>query len=150
MDYALASYYNDSLSKKQIIITKIRRWVQHHKGIEWDNMQGTQSYAVQRSTDGLHWITIDRQAAESGQQFATNHYSDPTPSSTSTNYYRLQTTSTSNAVANSNVIATSNDDIKISPNPVISSLQIQGLSAAQKTKLTIIDLNGQYATTGCC
>ena len=35
---SLARYNNDDgLSKKQIIITKIRRWIQHHNGIEWDN-----------------------------------------------------------------------------------------------------------------
>ncbi len=114
--FLLARYNNNNDTKKQIIITKIRHWIQHHNGIEWYNMPDIQSYAVQRSTDGQHWVTISNQAAVSGQQFAVNHYSDPTPSSNETTYYRLHTTSTSNAVANSNVIAISNDDdIKVSP-----------------------------------
>ena len=133
----LARYNNDEINKKQIIITKIKRWIQHHNGIEWDNMPGIQSYAVQKSMDGIHWTTVYRSQVTAN----TAHYSDPTPSSTNTTYYRLQTTSTSNAFANSNVIAIRNDyDIKISPNPAQNILHVEGLSA--NAKLTVVDFNG--------
>lgn len=143
INYALARYYNDSLTKRQIIITKIKRWIQHHNGIEWINTPGTQSYAVQRSTDGQHWTTISRQAISSGQQFGVNHYSDPAPSSAGITYYRLQTTSTSNAVANSNVIAISDDELNISlsPNPAKSTMSIAGLTN-EKVKITVVDFSG--------
>jgi uncharacterized delta-60 repeat protein len=144
-DYTLVRYNNDE-SQKQIIITEIRHWIQHHNGIEWNNMPNIKTYAVQRSIDGQQWTTINRQATVSGEQFAVNHYSDPTPPPTGTTYYRLQTTSTSNAVANSNVIAISNDDaIKISPNPAQNILHIEGLSSSQKTKITVVDFNGNIA-----
>jgi uncharacterized delta-60 repeat protein len=136
ISYALARYYNDSLSKKQIIITKIRRWLQQHNGIEWDNTGSINSYAVQRSADGINWTTVYR------SPLTVHTYSDPSPLN-STNYYRLQTTSTSNAVTNSNVIAISNDDdIKVSPNPAQSLLHIEGLSFNQQTKIRVVDFNG--------
>jgi uncharacterized delta-60 repeat protein len=138
VNYALARYNND-LSQKQIIITKIRRWLQHHNGIEWDNIGNITSYAVQRSADGVNWQTVYR------SPFTVHTYNDPSPLN-GINYYRLQTTSTSNAVTNSNVIAISNDDnIKVSPNPATSSLHIEGLSSTQKTKITVVDLNGNIA-----
>jgi uncharacterized delta-60 repeat protein len=136
--------YNNDINKKQIFITKIKRWIQHHNGIEWNNMPGIQSYAVQRSVDVQHWTTINRQSVGSGQQFAVNHYSDPTPPSTGTTYYRLQTTSTSNAVANSNVIAITNDELNVSlsPNPAKSALSISDLPSSEKVKITVIDFDG--------
>ncbi len=145
-DYNISlSRYDDNLSQKQIIITKIRRWLQHRNGIEWNNMPGIQSYAVQKSMDGTHWTTVYR------SQVTTNvaHYSDPTPSSTNTNYYRLQTTSTGNAVANSNVIAITNDELNISlsPNPAKSTLSIAGLPKNEKVKVTVVDFSGNVVVS---
>jgi hypothetical protein len=107
-------------------------------------MPGIQSYAVQRSIDGQHWTTIDRQAVASSQQFAVNHYVDPTPPSTGTTYYRLQITSTSDAIANSNVIAIANDELNVSlsPNPAKSTLSIAGLPTSEKVNITVVDFSG--------
>jgi uncharacterized delta-60 repeat protein len=128
--------YNGDPTQKQQIITKIKRWIQNHNGIEWDNTGNANSYAVQRSADGVNWQTVYR------SPLTVHTYSDPAPLN-GTNYYRLQTTSTSNAVANSNVIAISNDDnIKVSPNPAQSTVRIEGLSLSQKTKITMVDFNG--------
>ncbi len=135
--------YNGDPNQKQIIITKIRRWLQHHNGIEWNNMPGVQSYAVQRSMDGIHWTTVYRSQVTAN----STHYNDPTPSSARTSYYRLQTTSTGNAVANSNVIAITNDDLNIalSPNPAKSTLSITGLPTNEKVKITVVDFSGNTA-----
>ena len=122
------------------------------RGIEWDNMPGNvNSYAVQRSADGVNWTTVHRQQTIVNSQLSivnsplstVNYYSDPSPLN-GTNYYRLQTTSTGNVVANSNVIAVTSDNntIKVSPNPAINSLHIEGLSSTQKTKLTVVDFGG--------
>lgn len=138
----ISRYNNDGLTKKQILITKIRHWIQRRNGIEWDNTSSAGSYIVQRSYDGIHWSTVHRQQTKvNGQQSTVNYYNDPAPLN-GANYYRLQTTNVSGAVTNSNVIAISNYDIKISPNPATGSLQIQGLTSSQKTKLTVIDLSG--------
>jgi uncharacterized delta-60 repeat protein len=139
--YSAFAAYND-LTQKQIIITKIRRWLQHHHGITWNASNNISSYIVQRSSDGEHWSTVGRPTV--------NHYNDPSPLN-GANYYRLQTTSTDGAVAYSNIIAVANHEIKISPNPASNILHIEGLSSTNKTKITIIDFAGnikQQAVAG--
>jgi hypothetical protein len=142
---ALVRYKNDEATQKQIIITKIRRWLQHHHGITWNASSNISSYTVQRSSDGEHWSTIYH------SPFTTNnHYNDPSPLN-GANYYRLQTTSTDGAVAYSNIIAVANHEIKISPNPASNILHIEGLSSTNKTKITVIDFAGnikQQAVAG--
>jgi len=95
---------------------------------------------VQRSYDGIHFSSIKRINANNNSNYT---FEDPSPLN-STIYYRLQTTSTSNAVTNSNVIAITNDNntVTISPNPASSSLRIDGLSSTQKTKLAVINFSG--------
>jgi hypothetical protein len=141
----LLARYNNDLTQKQIIITKIRRWLQHHHGITWNASSNISSYTVQRSSDGEHWSTIYH------SPFTTNnHYNDPSPLN-GANYYRLQTTSTDGAVAYSNIIAVANHEIKISPNPASNILHIEGLSSTNKTKITVIDFAGnikQQAVAG--
>ena len=156
----IARYYGDN-SQKQILITKIRRWLQHHNGIVWDNTPGVKSYAVQRSADGVRWSTVyassftthhsplttNSQSSIINSQLSTiNYYNDASPLP-GTNYYRLQTTSVSGAVANSNVIAINNEPstISLSPNPAKNVLHIDGLSTSNQTKITVVDLSGNVA-----
>jgi uncharacterized delta-60 repeat protein len=143
--------YNGDVSRRQILIAKIRRWLQHHNGIVWDNIPGVKSYAVQRSADGVRWTTIHTQQVTANsqsyiinsQQPTVNSYNDPSPSS-GTNYYRLQTTSVSGAVVTSNIIAVANDalNVSLSPNPAKNTLLIAGLPANEKVKLTVADFSG--------
>lgn len=136
---SIARFNNDDESKKQIIITKIKKWLQHHNGFTWDANSAVSSYVVQRSYDGINFSSIARINASN----SSNAYSDPSPLMIR-NYYRLQTTSVSGAVTYSNVIAvTANADaIKISPNPSKYYLKIEGLSSSNKAKLTIVDFTG--------
>jgi len=138
--YITLARYNGVLTQKQILITKIRHWIQHHNGIAWDYNNNISSYVVQRSYDGIHFSSIKRINANNNSNYT---FEDPSPLN-STIYYRLQTTSTSNAVTNSNVIAITNDNntVTISPNPASSSLRIDGLSSTQKTKLAVINFSG--------
>ncbi|MBS1746571.1 MAG: T9SS type A sorting domain-containing protein [Bacteroidetes bacterium] len=137
--YLLLARYNNDLTKKQIIIAKIRRWIQHHNGIIWDNISNVKNYSVQRSGDGAHWSTVYNTINHS-QLSINNYYNDPSPLP-GTNYYRLQTTSKDGAVQYSNILAiTSNDAIKISPNPAKNILHIEGLSS--KAKISVISFNG--------
>jgi uncharacterized delta-60 repeat protein len=141
----LARYNNDDVkNKKQQIISKIRRWLQHHNGFTWDANNNINSYVVQRSYDGIHWSTVHgQQTTANSQRLTANsyYYNDPSPLS-GNNYYRLQTTSVNGAVTNSNILAVTNSDIKISPNPATNNLQLQGLSSSNKTKLTVVDFSG--------
>jgi len=146
--------YNGDESHKQILIAKIRRWLQHHNGIVWDNMPGVKSYAVQRSADGVKWsnvyrlpVTANSQSSVVNAELSTaNYYHDASPLP-GTNYYRLQTTNVDSAVAYSNVIAISGQqsEISLSPNPAKNVLRIEGLSSSNKTKITVVDLGGNVA-----
>ncbi|MEP6466113.1 MAG: hypothetical protein ABJB05_07390, partial [Parafilimonas sp.] len=130
--------YNNSTNKREVLITKIRHWIQHHNGITWDGNSSISSYVVQRSYDGIHFSSIARINANNNSAFT---YNDASPLS-GNNYYRLQTTSINGAVNYSNVIAVSADEdaIKISPNPAKNYLHIDGLSS--NTKLTVLDVSG--------
>jgi hypothetical protein len=143
---SLARYNNDQPNKKQIFITKLRRWLQHRNGFMWDNANGIKNYAVQRSGDGMNWATVNSQQSTVNRSTLTannNYYNDPSPLN-GTNYYRLQTTSVDGAVNYSNVIAVTADEdaTKISPNPAKNNLQITGLSSSNKTKITVVDFSG--------
>jgi len=143
--------YNDDESRKQILITTIRRWLQHHNGIVWDNMSSVKNYAVQRSVNGVRWATVHSQQATVSNQSSiinsplstVNYYNDASPLP-GTNYYRLQTTSVSGAVANSNVIAVTSDALNVSlaPNPAKNVLRIEGLPSSNKIKITVVDFSG--------
>ncbi|MEP6466112.1 MAG: T9SS type A sorting domain-containing protein [Parafilimonas sp.] len=140
--FLLARYNNNIETKKQQIITKIRRWIQHRNGIVWDNAGSIKNYIVQRSGDGTNWSTVHSQRSIVNSQLSTvSYYNDPTPLS-GNNYYRLQTTSVNGTVNYSNVIAVTADEdaIKISPNPATNNLHVEGLSS--NTKLTVLDFSG--------
>jgi hypothetical protein len=127
-----------------MIITKIRRWLQHHNGIQWNKLNDISNYIVQRSYDGIHFSQIARINSNDNSALT---YEDPSPLN-GTNYYRLQTTSINGAVNYSNALAVTNNEIKISPNPATNSLHIEGLSstknlpAGRQVKLTVVDIAG--------
>ncbi|MEO8710607.1 MAG: T9SS type A sorting domain-containing protein [Parafilimonas sp.] len=143
--FAFVRYNNDDKNKKQIIISKIRRWLQHRNGIMWDNINGIKNYTVQRSGNGSHWSTVSSQQPIVNRQLSTvNYYNDPAPL-TGANYYRLQTTSVDGAINYSNVIAATDDnvsDISIYPNPVKDIIYIKGLDVNMKYKIQITNEAG--------
>ncbi|MEP6467946.1 MAG: hypothetical protein ABJB05_16665, partial [Parafilimonas sp.] len=91
----LLARYNNILTQKQIIITKIRHWIQHHNGFTWDNNSSISSYVMQRSYDGIHFNSITKINVGNNSSYT---YADPNPLS-GNNYYRLQTTNVNGAVA---------------------------------------------------
>jgi uncharacterized delta-60 repeat protein len=150
----LIARYNNEFNKKQMLIAKIRRSLQHHNGIVWDNLPGIKSYTVQRSADGGRWTTVQSQQSTVNSQSSignaqlstVNYYNDASPLP-GTNYYRLQTTSVDGIVAYSNVIAINNEPLTISlaPNPIKNVLRIEGLSSSNKIKISVVDLGGNVA-----
>ncbi|MEP6467669.1 MAG: T9SS type A sorting domain-containing protein, partial [Parafilimonas sp.] len=137
-DVSLAAYNQSGV--RQMIVAKIKHWLQHHNGIVWNNINGISSYIVQRSYDGIHFSSIARINANNNSALT---YNDVLPLS-GNNYYRLQTTSVIGAVNYSNVIAVTavEDAIKISPNPAINILYIESLPSNQKVKITVVDFTG--------
>ena len=143
MAYCSATENNDK-NQKQIIIAKIRHWLQHHNGIIWDDVNSTSGYKIQRSRDAINWSTIHSQRPLiNNQQSSVNYYEDTAPLN-GTNYYRLSTTNVSGVVTYSNVIAVAGNvsNLSIYPNPAKNSLRIKGLPSNQKTKLSVIDFTG--------
>jgi len=140
--------YNNDVTQSQTPIARIKRWLHRH-GITWDDCPPSicdkiTGYAVQRSSNGVNWTTIFRGSAGANrQQVTANNYADPSPLP-GTNYYRLQTTSVSGAVANSNVIAVTSDalNVSLSPNPAKNTVSIAGLPATEKVKMTVVDFSG--------
>jgi len=137
-NYVDIARYENVIPRKQVIITKIRHWIQHHNGIEWNNINDISSYVVQRSYDGIHFNSISRINANNNSDYTYNDAS----SLSGTNYYRLQTISVDGAINYSNIISITNYDIKISPNPATNILHIEGLSSSSNIKITLVDFAG--------
>jgi len=121
---------------------KIKKWLHRH-GFTWEDWPGKNIsyYSIQRSNNGNTFNEIARLFNRNNQQQYS--YEDAAPIA-GNNYYRLAAVSADGGTAYSNIITIENTvaDVKIYPNPVKNSLQIEGLSPTQKTKLTITDFNG--------
>ncbi|CAN5779365.1 hypothetical protein BH10BAC2_BH10BAC2_44970 [soil metagenome] len=118
---------------------KIKKWLHRH-GFTWEDWPGKNIsyFAVQRSSNGNAFNEIARLFNRNNQPYS---YEDATPLNGS-NYYRLAAVSADGSTAYSNIIAIDNNAIKLYPNPVRNTLQVEGLPATEKTKLTITDFMG--------
>lgn len=127
----------DSIEKNKYL--KIKKWLHRH-GFTWEDWPGKKIsyFAVQRSSNGNAFSDIARSFNRNNQQYS---YEDLAPLNGS-NYYRLAAVSADGSTAYSNIIAIDNNAVKLYPNPVRNTLQIEGLSATEKTKLTITDFMG--------
>lgn len=140
--YFLSRYNGEPVTDPQF--AKIKKWLHKH-GFTWDDFPHLApggSIHVERSANGSIFNTIASIAAHNNSQ--PYSFEDPAPLA-GTNYYRLTATTADGSNVSSNVIAIGNSDaasVKVFPNPVKNSLQVTGLSATQKTILTITDLSG--------
>ena len=142
----ILSRYNNVEKQKQPEFAKIQKW-QGHYGFTWDDWPGnkTTHYAVSRSTDASTFNEIAQVPDINGKK--KYKFEDPAPLN-GTVYYRLTAVRSDGKNVTSNIVITWNASaIKLFPNPAKNSLQVQGLSAAEKTKLTIVDLSGNTKTT---
>ncbi len=140
--YTLSRFNADNQANPEF--AKIKKWLHKH-GFTWDDFPHLApggSIHVERSSNGNIFTTIASLAAHNNNQ--PYSFEDPAPLA-GTNYYRLTATAADGSNVSSNVIAIENSDaasVKIYPNPVKNSLQVTGLSATQKTTLSITDLSG--------
>ena len=142
----ILSRYNNVEKQKQPEFAKIQKW-QGHYGFTWDDWPGnkTTHYSVSRSTDASTFNEIAQVPDITGKK--KYQYEDPAPLN-GTVYYRLTAVRSDGKNVTSNIVITWNASaIKLFPNPAKNSLQVQGLSTAEKTKLTIVDLSGNTKTT---
>ncbi len=138
--------YNNVEKQKQPEFAKIQKW-QGHYGFTWDDWPGnkTTHYSVTRSTDASTFNEIAQVPDITGKK--KYQFEDPAPLN-GTVYYRLTAVRSDGKNVTSNIVITWNASaIKLFPNPAKNSLQVQGLSAVEKTKLTIVDLSGNTKTT---
>ena len=140
--YFLSRYKGEPITDPQF--AKIKRWLHKH-GFTWDDFPHLApggSIHVERSANGNIFTTIASIAGHNNNQ--PYSFEDPAPL-VGTNYYKLTATAADGSNVSSNVIAIGNSDaasVKVFPNPVKNSLQVTGLSATQKTTLSITDLSG--------
>ena len=140
--YFLSRYNGEPVTDPEF--AKIKKWLHKH-GFTWDDFPHLApggSIHIERSANGNIFTTIASIAAHNNNQ--PYSFEDPAPLS-GNNYYRLSATAADGSNVSSNVIAIGNSDaasVKVYPNPVKNSLQVTGLSAIQKTILSITDLSG--------
>ena len=140
--YFLSRYNGEPVTDPQF--AKIKKWLHKH-GFTWDDFPHLApggSIHVERSNNGNIFNTIASIAGHNNNQ--PYSFEDPAPL-VGTNYYRLTATAADGSNVSSNVIAIGSSDaasVKVFPNPVKNSLQVTGLSATQKTTLSITDLSG--------
>ncbi len=144
---ALARYNGDDKSPRQQIITRIRRWLQHH-GITWQTDNSVRYYNVQRSTDG--GITYRQLQKIYNSRHALLIYEDKTTTAGSgTEIYRVvaQGKDGSRSVSNS-IPVSSESQVMVYPNPAQSYVTVQGLQANETADISIKDGSGNVLARG--
>lgn len=134
----LARYFGGEDKNDKYV--KIKHWLHHH-GITWqDKPDNISYYSVQRSSNGNAFKEVSR--IFSNKKGAVQTY---TTEDNATATYRVAAVSSSGNISYSNTLTLTAEDgfsIKLYPNPVKSSLRIEGLPANAKTKITITDISG--------
>ncbi len=131
--------YNNDITRRQIIVTKIRHWLQHH-GITWQGDNNVRYYTVQRSFDG--GITYQPVAKLYNNHPSFIIYEDATATGDNA-LYRVSVVGKDSSHSLSNSLLLSDAAaVKLFPNPVRSTLQLQGLPTGSKSSVTVIDFNG--------
>ncbi len=135
--------YNNDISKRQMIAIKVKRWLQH-RGIMWVADNGVRYYTVQRSGDG--GVTYQPVAKLYYNHQSVFSYEDAAANDNTT--YRVAVVAKDGSRSFSNPVVIGNEEaVKVFPNPVRSTLQLQGLPANTKTNISITDFNGSVRTS---
>jgi hypothetical protein len=118
--------------------------------LSWTNaneVTGT-TFSIQRSYDGLNFSTIGTIAGAGTSSTTINHvFTDIDPIPNTPNYYRLQWTDHSGAIAYSNIVTIApragNAILDVSPNPFRDQVTIRiSLAKAEKVSLRLLDSKG--------
>ncbi len=144
-NYLLARYNGDG--DKKSLIAKIKRWLNNH-GIGWKGLDNTviNYYSVQYSKNGSRFTESKRVSG-----LSSSAYQDYNCAVESAGYYRVVAVDKNGYKTISNSIYLNEGDLagtfKIYPNPVRSTLQLQGLSTNNKTNITVTDFAGNVRTS---
>jgi len=102
-------------------------------------------FDVQRSEDGIQWITIGRQAASQQSNVTQKYGFNDSEPIMGTSYYRLKMVDTDGSFAYSTIKALlmrQPDGYVIYPNPVSARLFIKGIDQKKVLGVSIVDSNG--------
>jgi uncharacterized delta-60 repeat protein len=142
---AMVRFNNSINDSVKPLYVRIKKWLHRH-GFTWDDWPGKNInyYSVQRSGNGSAFNEIARLFNRNNSAIAEQYSYEDAASLSGSNYYRLAAVSADGSTAYSNIIAIDNNvnTVKIYPNPVRNALQVEGLPATEKTKLTITDFSG--------
>jgi hypothetical protein len=103
---------------------------------------GVNVYEVQRSTDGINFVTIGTVKAESRRSYS---YVDALPVATN-NFYRLRILDLDNTARISHVVSVKSkvtSTIEVYPNPVRNTTVVQHPKATTGSRMQVVNLNGQ-------
>jgi hypothetical protein len=124
--------------------------------LNWETLseQNTSSYDIERSADGVSFISLGKINAHGNSATKQSYnYIDATPVA-GNNFYRLKLIDADGAFTYSRVIVVKNDNslvqLQLFPNPVAEVLQVQIPSQKKETaSISITDANGKivYRTT---
>ncbi len=148
--FSLARYYGDPL--QQSWITKIKRWIRNHI-LHFQDLQAnnTAYYAIEKSNNNnSSFKEVARiEKSEVGNQTSEMHRyvlpSTVNSQQSTESFYRIKAIGKDGSVAYSDVISETDNNssaFNMFPNPVKDVLHVTGLSATNKTTLTISNVQG--------
>jgi uncharacterized delta-60 repeat protein len=109
------------------------------------NEKNVQSFEIQRSTDGIHFIKIGSVAAAGNSNYVRNYsFEDQQP--VALNFYRLRIINTDNSVEYSKLVIMkfeNNTSLQAFPNPVRNSLNLQITQPKGTIGLQLFDISGR-------
>jgi hypothetical protein len=103
---------------------------------------GVMAYEIQRSVDGINFVTIGSVKAESKRTYS---YVDALPVATN-NFYRLRIVDFDNKARISHIVSIKskvNASIEVYPNPVRNTTVVQHPKASSGSRMQVVNLNGQ-------
>ncbi len=109
--------------------------------------QQTRFYEIQRSTDGIHFTSLQTVASALSASQKTYNYTDKTPAY-GDNYYRIKKVDVNGVIAYSNVVKAAlqtTSDVTLMPNPASTYINIS--SKNNMSQVQLFDSKGQLLQT---
>jgi hypothetical protein len=117
--------------------------------LNWTSYNETSGvrFIIQRSTDGVNFVSIGTVAATGSGAAVDHKFTDNSPSPNTPTYYRLEWTDGSGSLAISNVVtiapSASSAVLDVSPNPFSSQVTIRlNLARAERVAVRLLDSKG--------
>ncbi len=146
--FSLVRYIGDKT--ENALITKIKSWLSS-EGLAWysTNNSSVNYYSIQSSSNGTIFTEQKRVSAKAASHQPTANsqqqvYNYAVSNAQPSTYYRIAAVNKNGSTVYSDVVYYNGNNslVKVYPNPVKDVLHVEGLSAGNKTTLTIINSQG--------